>query len=102
MYFNEINFDKLKTTIYGASILKFKEGHIGIQKITAYGETKVNALNTNTDEVKITAYGASSYRVAVRDRLKVTAYGEANITYKGSTKIDKGIIIVQASIQEVN
>jgi hypothetical protein len=53
-------------------------------------------------ETKITAYGEGIYRIAVDERLKVTAFGEATVEYIGSPDIDKGIIIGEATIRKIN
>ncbi|MFD2587491.1 head GIN domain-containing protein [Croceitalea marina] len=101
VYFNEVRLDNLTTTIYGESYLELKKGSIDNQKITAYGETKINMLDVETNSAKITAYGEGSYRISVKDRLKVTAYGEAVIAYRGSPEVKKGIIIGEATIQKI-
>jgi hypothetical protein len=102
VYFNEVNLGNLSTTIYGESFLELKEGRVDSQKITAYGETKVNTLNVDCNDAKITAYGEGSYRLAVKDKLKVTAFGEATIAYDGSPEVKKGIVIGEATIQKMN
>lgn len=102
VHFNDVNLERFNTTIYGESYLELKGGVIGKQKITAYGETKVNTLEVDTHHTKITAYGEGSYRIAVRDRLKVTAFGEATIAYQGSPEVNKGIVIGEAIIQKIN
>ena len=102
VYFNNVELDNLTTTIYGESYLELKNGTVNNQKITAYGETKINTLNVDTNSTKITAYGEGSYRVAVSDRLKVTAYGEATIAYQGNPEVKKGIIIGEASVEKIN
>ncbi len=101
VFFNEVRLDNLITTIYGESYLELKKGTINNQKITAYGETKINMLDVETNNAKITAYGEGSYRISVKDRLKVTAYGEAVIAYKGSPEVKRGIIIGEATIQKI-
>lgn len=101
VYLNEVNLDELHATIYGESYLEIKKGNINSQKLTAYGETKINTLGVSNKFTKIIAYGEGSYRVNVSDRLKVTAYGEATVAYKGNPEIDKGIVIGEATIQKI-
>lgn len=102
VYFNEVQLGALSTTIYGESFLELKEGRVDNQKITAYGESKVNTLNVDCNDAKITAYGEGSYRLSVKDKLKVTAFGEATIAYEGSPEVKKGIVIGEATIQKMN
>ena len=96
-----VNLDELHATIYGESYLEIKKGNINSQKLTAYGETKINTLGASNKFTKIIAYGEGSYRVNVSDRLKVTAYGEATVAYKGNPEIDKGIVIGEATIRRI-
>ncbi len=101
VYLNKVGFGHLKTTIYGASYLEIKEGTIDRHKITAYGETKINTLGVDSKSAKIIAYGEGSYRLKVTDDLKITAYGEATVAYEGNPKVNKGIVIGEATIQKI-
>lgn len=101
VYLNKVDLGYLKTIIYGESYLELKEGTIDRHKITAYGETKVNTLGVDSKSAKIIAYGEGSYRLKVSDDLKITAYGEATVAYEGNPKVNKGIIIGEATIQKI-
>jgi len=102
VYFQEVKLDNMNTTVYGESIMEISSGSIGRQKITAYGETTINTEEVSTMETKITAYGEGTYRIAVDERLKVTAFGEATVEYVGSPDIDRGIIIGEATIRKID
>lgn len=102
VYFNEVQLGNFTTTVYGESYLELKKGNIDNQKITAYGESKINSIDVDTDRAKITAFGEGSYRLNVRDRLKVTAFGEATIAYQGSPEVRRGIVIGEATIQQIH
>lgn len=101
VYLSDVDLEKLKVTIYGESYLEVQKGTVGYQKFTAYGESKVNTLGINNEDTKILAYGESDFRVNVADRLKVTCYGETHITYEGSPKIDRGIVVGEATIRKI-
>lgn len=101
VYLSDVDLEKLKVTIYGESYLEVQKGTVGYQKFTAYGESKVNSLGINNEDTKILAYGESDFRVNVADRLKVTCYGETHITYEGSPKIDRGIVVGEATIRKI-
>ncbi len=101
VYLSEVELDKLKVTIYGESYLEVENGNVGHQRYTAYGESKVNTLGIDNAFTKITAYGESDFRVNVKDRLKVTCYGETHITYEGSPKVDRGIVIGEATVRKI-
>ncbi|QKX07509.1 DUF2807 domain-containing protein [Aquimarina sp. TRL1] len=97
----EVALKDMKVTMYGESFLEVKNGAVAHQKITAYGESKVSMLSVKNKETKITAYGEGSFRVNVSDRIKVTAYGEATVAYIGNPQIDRGIVIGEATIEQI-
>ncbi len=98
----QVDVESFHTTIYGESKLKIRDGSIDTFKIISYGESKINATETVAREVKVTSYGEAEVRVHATDRLKVTAYGESRVRYKGSPEIDKGIVIGDASIMNID
>jgi len=102
VYFKDVEFNSLHTTIYGESYFVIKNGKIGKQKIITYGESEVNTMDVETETVKITAYGESDIRVYASKNIKITSYGEARIKYKGNPNIDKGIVIGDAIIRSIN
>ncbi len=98
----EAKLEDLRVAIYGESNLIIESGAIAKQKITAYGSSKMRSLDVESKEAKITAYGEGTYQFNVTDRLKVTSYGEANILYKGSPDLKKGIVIGESTIRRIN
>ena len=97
----EAKLNDLRVVIYGESHLVIDSGTITNQKITAYGSSKVRTLDVATKNAKVTAYGEGTYQLAVSDRLKVTSYGEANVLYKGTPELKKGIVIGESTIASV-
>jgi len=98
----EVSLDELKATLYGESNLIIKAGTVKDQKYTAYGESKINSLGINSNTTKITAYGESDFQLNVSDEIKLTAYGEAVVNYKGNPVINKGINIGQVRINKID
>lgn len=101
VYLSDVNLERLKVTIYGESYLEVQKGTVDHQKFTAYGESKVNTMAIDNTFTRILAYGESDFRVNVADRLKVTCYGETHITYEGSPKVDRGIVVGEATIRKI-
>ncbi|MEP6949359.1 MAG: head GIN domain-containing protein [Ginsengibacter sp.] len=89
--FNEVNLGKLHATTYGESDLEIKSGTIKVQRYTAYGESKINSLGISGKTGSITAYGEAAFQMNVSDEIKITAFGEATLQYKGDPKINKGL-----------
>lgn len=100
--FDDVQLKKLGTTIYGESTLEIKSGNIIDQRFTAYGESKINTLAVTGKTAKATLYGESQLELNVSDLIKVTAFGEAKIGYKGNPQVKKGIVIGKAKIYQIN
>lgn len=102
VYLNEVQLKEFHATIYGEAYLEVKSGSAQRQRIISYGESDVNTLGVNNSTAKITAYGEGRIKLNVKDELKVTAYGEASVHYKGSPIVNKGIVIGEAVIHQIN
>ncbi len=90
---NEVKLGQLQTVMYGESSLEIKAGSIQSQKYVAYGEGKINSLAISGVTSKITAYGEADFQMNVSDEIKITAFGEAKLAYKGNPVINKGLHI---------
>lgn len=99
---NEVQLNKMSVTMYGQTKLVLKSGKITEQKFTAYGESKVEALGISNSITRATLYGEAQLNVNVTDRIRVTAYGEAKIGYKGNPEISKGLTIGGMKIYKLN
>lgn len=102
IFLNEVNLGKLKATLYGESNLVIKAGSIKSQKYTSYGESKINSLDINNNTTKITAYGDSDFQLNVSDQIRLTAFGETAVSYKGNPAISKRINIGKTKINKIN
>jgi hypothetical protein len=100
--FNELNLQKLHTTMYGESVLEIKSGSIREQLYTCYGEGKINTLTITGRSSRITAYGEADFSLNVSDRIKITAFGEAKVHYKGNPEIVKGLHFGDLSIDKID
>lgn len=100
--FNNVNFQELDADIYGESQLTIKKGSIGNQKITAYGEGQINLVDIDNKTSKLKAYGEAKFTVNSSERIKFTAYGEAELYYKGSAEVETGLSIGDSEIHHIN
>ena len=89
--FNEMNLQQLAATLYGEGTLEIKAGSVKDQKYVSYGESKVNTLAINSTTARVTAYGRAEFKLNVTDRIKVTSFGESELSYKGNAYIEKGL-----------
>ncbi|HVU55593.1 MAG TPA: DUF2807 domain-containing protein [Puia sp.] len=100
--FNEVHIDRMHTTLYGRTSLDIKAGAVDEQHYTSYGEGKVNTTAIDGQEAMLTAYGESEFAVNVADRIKITAFGEAKLRYKGAPTIVKGIHIGEMDVKRMD
>jgi hypothetical protein len=99
--FNQVDFGELQTKLYGESKLEFKAGAINKQRYTSYGESKITSLAVKGRSAYITTYGESDFSMNVSDIIKMTAFGEARLSYKGDPEIVKGIQLGEVQIERV-
>ncbi len=98
----DVELNELAVTSYGESSLVIKAGTINSQSYTAYGESSINSLAIKGSYVKIVAYGESDFAVNVSDELKITAFGESKVKYKGNPKISRGIRIGEVTVSQID
>lgn len=102
MILNEVKLKQLQTVMYGESSLEIKAGSIQSQRYVAYGEGKINTLAIASTTSKITAYGEADFQMNVSDEIKITAFGEAKLSYKGNPVINKGLHIGEMQIDKID
>jgi len=99
--FNNISIKSLDVDIYGESMLYIKKGQTDYQKITAYGEGEINFVEVNNKISKLKAFGEAEFKVNASERIKFTAYGEAQLYYKGNAEVNKGLNIGASRIERI-
>ncbi len=83
-----VDTDNLDLLANGGSEINCS-GNAKVLKITANGGAEVNAADLRADDAQVMANGGSGVRVQADQSLKVTANGNADITYAGkATKLD--------------
>lgn len=82
--------EELNITISGASVFTAKK-ECPYLSADLSGASKLNAFDTNSDEVYLSLSGASRANVSVRDYLKVDASGASTVNYRGTPRIDQDV-----------
>jgi hypothetical protein len=100
--FERVDFNQLQAVLYGESEIDIKSGSIRDQRYTAYGESKINALEIDNKTTKITAYGESTFRIHSDEAIRLTAFGDANVAYKGKASVEKGLTIGDTHISRID
>ncbi len=99
---NDVSFGELHTKLYGENALEIKLGTIKEQHYTSYGESTVNTTAVNGRSGYIVSYGESDFTLNAADKIKLTAFGEAKLHYKGDPEIVKGIHIGETVIDKID
>ena len=102
VYLKDIEVQEFYATMYGESYLEVKEGNAKRQRVISYGEGEINTFGVQNATAKVTAYGEGRVRLKVSEELKVTAYGEATVHYKGNPMVNRGLVLGEATIHQVN
>lgn len=102
VYFENITAEDFKVAIYGESYLEVKGGDVEFQRYRCYGKSQVHAIDLLSKKTKIAAYGSNHIMVNVSEKLKVSAFGEATIQYKGNAKVKSGLKIGETVIQKID
>jgi hypothetical protein len=100
--FNELDLENLEATLYGESTLEIKSGTVKEQKYTCYGEGKINSLAITGNTGQITAYGEADFNMNVSDQIKIVAFGEAKLHYKGNPEIVKSLHIGELHVDKMD
>jgi hypothetical protein len=102
LYFKSITSEEFKVALYGESYLEIKGGDVDFQRYRVYGSSEVNAVALASTKTKIAAYGENHIVVNVSDKLKVSAFGDAKIQYKGNARLTNGLQIGDSTIQKID
>jgi len=100
--FNDINIKDLDVDVYGESQLTIKKGKTDNQHITAFGEGEINLVEVENKTSKLKAYGEAQFRVQASKKIKFTAYGEAELYYKGTAEVSKGLSFGDSKINRID
>ncbi|MBW1299071.1 GIN domain-containing protein [Aquimarina litoralis] len=98
---NEVDLKYLDVDIFGASTLKIKKGSIENQKITAFGESFSDLVGVDNENTKLKAFGEAEFKINSSNKIKLTAFGEAKLYYKGDASIHKGLNFGEVAISEI-
>jgi len=102
VYFESITAEDFKVAMYGESYLEVKGGDVEFQRYRCYGKSQVHAIDLLSKETKIAAYGNNHLIVNVSEKLKVSAFGEATIQYKGNAVVKSGLKIGETVIRKID
>jgi hypothetical protein len=104
---NEINLasvktDYLKTSLYGENKLKIQGGRANYQKYKLYGQNKIDTQKLQSYEAMTQIFGESKIKLTTQDALKVTSFGESEVSYNGDATVTKGLVFGKSQITKLD
>ena len=93
-----VESSKMKISMFGENDLEILNGNTYRQKINSYGENKIEAPDFNSRFTKINTFGECRFNLNVWDNIRVSAFGESEISYKGDAHVNKVIVIGENKI----
>jgi hypothetical protein len=98
---SNIKTDYLKTSLYGENDLKIKGGKADYQKYRLFGENKIDTRDLKSYSTTANIFGESSVKLTSEDELKINAFGDPQVIYKGNAQVSKRLVIGEARIERM-
>lgn len=99
---DSIKTNELKVVLYGDNHLTIDKGSAVSQTFKSYGESEINVQNLSNQFTKVTSYGSSNFNLSTKDKIKVWAFGDATINYKGDPEIQRQVTIGEVKVSKIN
>ncbi len=91
--FEAINAGHLKVGLYGDNKLSIKGGDVSNQVFTSYGDNEVHARSLHGSYLKFVNFGDNKLYVGRQEYVKVTAFGDATLSFIGDPILDRKIAL---------
>ena len=99
---SSVNVDELRINLYGENEVTVESGKVDKQMIKCYGENRLNLDEIETDDIRSTLYGENTLNLRADGEIKVTAFGESDVRFRGNAYVNKGIIIGDTDIRRLS
>lgn len=93
-----VKAEYFKASLYGENELTVKGGKAMDQKYRLFGENRIDTRALKSYSTITSIYGESKLKVNTSDHLRVTAFGEPQITYDGDASVSRGLVFGRAHI----
>ncbi|HYG17284.1 MAG TPA: DUF2807 domain-containing protein [Ohtaekwangia sp.] len=97
-----IKTDYLKTSLFGENDLKIRGGQAEFQKYKLFGDNKIDSRALKSFATTTTSFGESRIKLSTQDELKVTAFGDGQVSYNGTARVNRGLMIGRTEIHKLN
>jgi hypothetical protein len=88
----------LKTALYGDVKLEIHAGKTERQLVKSFGDNDIDLTNLQSNTGKIRSYGDCNADLYTKEVLKVTVFGDSNISYKGNPSKQRKFVLGDASV----
>lgn len=97
-----IKTDYLKTSLYGENDLRINGGKAEYQKYRLFGSNRIDTRELKSYSTIANIYGESKLKLTSEDELKISAFGEPQVMYKGNAHVNKRFVIGEAKIERMD
>lgn len=94
-----VETDFFKASMYGDNRVEIDGGKSAKQKYLSFGDNEVNARHYEADFTKTTSFGDGEFSFNTKDVIKVVAFGDADIQYRGGAYLERGLILGDSDIR---
>lgn len=94
-----VETDFFKAAMYGDNRVEIDGGQSMKSKFLSFGDNEVNARHYEADFTKTTSFGDGEFSFNARDVIKVVAFGDADIQYRGGAYLERGLILGDSDIR---
>lgn len=91
----------LKTSLYGENDLHIKGGKADYQKYRLFGENKIDTRELKSYSTIANIFGESKVKLTSEDELKISAFGEPQVMYKGNAQVSRRFVFGEAIIERM-
>jgi hypothetical protein len=97
-----IKTDYFKTSLYGENDLRIKSGKADYQKYRLFGDNKIDTRELKSYSTIANIYGESNLKLTSEDELKISAFGDPQVMYKGNAQVSRRFVFGEAKIERVD
>jgi len=94
-----VETDFFKASMYGDNKVEIDGGKSIKQKYLSFGDNEVKARDYESDFTKTTSFGDGEFSFHAKDVIKVVAFGDADIQYRGGAYLERGLILGDGDIR---
>lgn len=98
---SQVHTDFFKTKLYGENTLNIKSGKAAYQMYKLYGENDIDSRALKSYVASTSVFGESKLKLAIDDELKVSSFGQTEVSFSGKAEVNKGLIFGRTQIRKV-